>query len=112
MRLLMSVGSQNLAAHSVDRLAMAVHDVVVLHDVFALVEVEAFDLFLGAFQAFANQAVLDRHIVADVQPVHDAGDSVAAENAHQIVLSTDKKLGHAGIALAAGATAQLVIDAA
>jgi hypothetical protein len=30
---------------------VAVHDVVVLHDVLTLVKVEAFDFLLGAFQA-------------------------------------------------------------
>jgi hypothetical protein len=44
------VGAQDFAAHGINCAAVAVHDVVVLHDVFALVKVKAFHLFLGAFQ--------------------------------------------------------------
>ena len=52
--LLMSACMQDFAAHGISGLAVAVHDVVVLDDVFTLVEVEAFDFLLGAFQALAR----------------------------------------------------------
>ena len=57
--------AQDFAAHGVGGFAVAVHDVVVLDDVFTCVKVEAFDFLLGAFQAFADHAVFDRRVVVD-----------------------------------------------
>src|SRR5438270_662616 len=47
-------GPENFAPHGVNRPAVAVHNVVVLDDVFTGVKVKALDLFLGAFQTFGD----------------------------------------------------------
>ena len=56
--------------------------------------------------------MLDGLIVLHAQLIHNAGDVVAAKEAHQIVLQTQEELGRAGVALTSATTTQLVIDAA
>ena len=96
----------------VDDFAVAVHDVVVLHDVPANVEVVALDFGLRALDRLGNDPVLDRHVVFHAEPVHDAADPLRAEAAHELVFERDVEARRARIALAAGATAKLVVDAA
>ena len=45
-------------------------------------------------------------------PVHQAGDPVRAEQPHQVVLEREEEDRLARVALAAGAAAQLAVDAA
>ncbi len=79
---------------------------------FADVKVVAFDFFLGAFDAAGDEAVLDWHVVGDIEHFHDAFDAVGAEFAHEVVFHGGIELAEAGVALTAGATAELVVDAA
>ena len=103
---------EQLAAHAVDGLALLVHDVVVLEQVFAGFEVLRFDGLLRGRDALGDQAGLDRHILFHAEPQHEVLHALAAEDAQQIVLQREIEARTAGIALAAGAAAQLVIDAA
>src|ERR1051325_7138112 len=100
------------AAQRVDRLTLLVHHVVVFEEVLAGLEVAALDLLLRALDRARDHAVLDRHAFLHAQALHDAHDPVAAENAHQIVFEREIKTRGAWIALASGAAAQLVVDAA
>jgi len=59
--------AQDLVPLGVDRLALAVDDVVELDDALADVEVEALDAALGALDRLAHQARLDGHVV--VEPI-------------------------------------------
>ena len=43
--------------------------------------------------------------------LHQAGDPVRAEDAHQVVFEREVEAGRARVALTAGAAAQLVVDA-
>src|SRR5512133_2188997 len=51
------------------------------------------------------------HLVGSAELLHPARDALAAEETHQVILERDEELGAAGIALTAGAAAQLAIDA-
>jgi hypothetical protein len=75
----------NLAAISVDHFTVAVHHVVVLHDVFASIKVVALDLGLGTLDRSRDQAMLDRLVFIHPQSIHQAADPVAAEATHQLV---------------------------
>ena len=46
------------------------------------------------------------------ESVHQLGDALGAEETHQIVLEGHHELRRARVALAAGASAQLAVDAA
>ena len=71
-----------------------------------------FDLLLRALDGAGHHAVLDRHALFHPEPLHQAGDAVRPEDAHQVVFERQVEARRAGVALAAGAAAQLVVDAA
>src|SRR5204863_118847 len=57
-------------------------------------------------------AVLDRLVlVPAAEPVHHLLDALRPEDAHEVVFEAEVEARRAGIALAAGAAAQLVVDA-
>ncbi len=76
---------EDLAAQRVDALTLLVHHVVVLEQVFADREVLAFDLLLGALDGAGDHSVLDRDALFHSQTLHQAGDAIRAEDAHQVV---------------------------
>ncbi len=100
------------AAHVVDRRALLVHHVVVLEQVLAHAEVLRLDLLLRALDRARHHAVLDRNALFHAEPQHQAADALGAEDPHQVVLQRQVEARRAGVALAAGAAAQLVVDAA
>ena len=104
--------AEHHAAQRVDGLALLVHDVVVLEQVLADVEVVALDLLLGALDRLGEPGVLDLLALLHAQRLHQPGDALGAEDAHQVVLERQVEARGARVALAAGAAAQLVVDAA
>ena len=56
---------------------------------FADGEVLRFDLLLRALDGLADHPVLDRHAFFHAEPLHQAGDAIRAEDAHQIVLQRE-----------------------
>ena len=103
---------EQLAAHAVDGLALLVHHVVVLEQVLAGGEVLGFHGLLGLGDALGDQPRLDGDVLFHAQPQHQVLDALAAENAQQVVLQGEVEARAAGVALAAGAPAELVVDAA
>ena len=103
---------EQLVAQRVDRLALVVGDVVVLEQLLADVEVARLDLALRAFDRARHHRVLDRLALGHLQHHHDAVDALAGEDAQQRVLERHVEARAARVALAAGAAAQLVVDAA
>ena len=101
---------QDVAAQLVDRLALLVHHVVVLEQVLADLEVPALHLRLGALDRPVHHRRLDRHALLHAQALHQGLDTVRSENPHQVVLERKVEAGGAGIALAPGAAAELVVD--
>src|SRR4029079_6887430 len=103
---------EDLVPFRVDRLALAVDHVVELDDPLAHVEVEALDPALGALDRLADEAALDRDVVLEAHPLHQARDPIRGEPLHQVVLEGQVEAGGAGVALAAGAPPKLVVDPA
>ena len=107
---------EHLVAQLVDHAALLVHHVVVLERVLAGEVVLLLDLALRLLDLLGEQAGLDRLLVAlDVdaaEAVEDPVDAVAREQADQVVLGGEEEAALAGVALASGAPAQLVVDAA
>src|SRR6185295_14541691 len=95
-------------------LALLVHHVVVLEDALADEEVLLLDLALGVLDLLREHLRLDRLLFALLaggpEAVEDAIDAVAGEQAHEVVLGGQEEARLAGIALAAGAAAQLIVD--
>ena len=100
------------APQRVDRLALLVHHVVVLEEVLAGLEVAPLDLLLRALDRLRHHPVLDGNALLHAEALHPGHQALAAEDAHQVVLEREVEARRAGIALAAGAAAELVVDAA
>ena len=90
--------------------------VVVLEHALADEEVLLLDLLLRLLDLLGEHLRLDRLLVALVvdraEAVEDLVDPVAGEEADEVVLGGEEEARLAGVALAAGAAAQLVVDAA
>src|SRR5260370_17520651 len=74
------------------------------------VEVHALNLLLRTGDRSRHPRMLDG---LHLEAVHQLADPLSrrAEDLHQVVLERDEELARAGVALAAGAAAQLVVDA-
>src|SRR5215207_6098577 len=107
---------EDAVAVLVDDLALLVHHVVVLEHALADEEVLLLDLALGVLDLLREHLRLDRLLLAlladRAEAVEDAVDPVAREQAHEVVLGGQEEARLAGVALAAGAAAQLVVDPA
>ena len=102
---------EQLVALLVDDLALVVRDVVVLEQLLADVEVPRLDAVLGLRDRAVDDRMLDRLAFRHLEPLHDAAEALAAEDAQQRILERQVEARAAGIALAAGAATQLVVDA-
>ena len=100
------------AANAVNRLALLVHHIVVFEKVFAGVEVLRFDGFLGLLDTIRDHFRFDGHAFGHAEAVHKLLDALAAEDAHEVVFEGEEKARGTRVALAAGPSTQLVIDAA
>ena len=107
----MSLALEQLVALLVDHLALVVGDVVVFEQLLADVEVARLDLALRVLDRARDHAVLDRLAFGHLQPLHDRADALAGEDAQQRILERQVEARAARVALAAGAAAQLVVDA-
>ena len=105
------VALQHVPAVGVDRLALAVEDVVVLEDVLADLGVARLDLRLRALDRARDHGGLDRHVVGEVRAREDRLGRARLEQAHEVVGERQVEAALARVALTAGATAQLVVDA-
>ncbi len=99
------VALEHAAALLVDDHALRVHDVVVLEDVLARDEVLLLDLLLGVLDLLGEDPGLHRLVVRDLEAVHDVVDSVAGEEADEVVLTGEVEAGLPGVALPARAAA-------
>ena len=100
------------AAQAIDGFALLVHHVVVFEQVFAGLEVLAFDGLLRGFDAPRDHARLDRHAFFHAKPLQQVRHPLLGEDAHQVVFEREIETRGTRIALAAGASAKLVVDAA
>ncbi len=103
---------EQLAAQAIDGLALLVHDVVVLKQMFAGFEVLGFDRLLRSLDTARDQPRFDGNAFFHAQPLQQVGNPFLGEDAHQVVFEREIEARGAGIALTAGASAKLVVDAA
>ena len=75
------------------------------------VEVARLDLLLRLLQRLVDPGVGDRLAFLQAELLQHAVHAARAEDPHQVVFQRQVELGAAGVALAAGAAAQLVVDA-
>ena len=69
--------------------------------------------FFCAFSIWLREDLrLHRLVVRDLEALHDVVDPVAGEQAHEVVLAREVEARLAGVALAARAAAELVVDPA
>ena len=105
---------EDLAPVLVDHPALLVHDVVVLEHALADQVVLLLDLLLGVLDRPRQHLRLERVLLAllvdRAEAVEDLVDPLAGEQADQVVLGGEEEARLAGVALAAGAAAQLVVD--
>ena len=94
-----------------DHLALVVHHVVELQQVLADVEVARLDLALRLLQRLVDPRMDDRLVLLEPEPLQHAVELVGPEDAHQVVFQRQEELRMPGVALPAGAAAQLVVDA-
>src|SRR5882724_6719230 len=102
-RLFLTLALENLAAHPVDDLALLVHHVVVLEEVFPDLEVAGLHALLRGADGASHHRVLDGLALLHSEPIHDALDALGAEDAEEIVLEREVEARGAGVALPAGA---------
>ena len=115
-RMSATVSVDRLLAHQLDALleddlALVVHHVVELEQVLADVEVARLDLLLRLLERPVDPRMDDRLVLLEAELLQHAVHALGAEDAHQVVLQRQEELRMAGVALAAGAAAQLVVDA-
>ena len=101
-----------LTAQAVDGLALLVHDVVVLEDVFAGLEVLRFDGLLRGFDAPGDHAALDGDALFHAEALEQSADPLAREDTHKVVFEREEEARAAGVSLAACAATKLVVHAA
>ena len=101
---------EDLIAAPVDHLALLVHHLVVLEDVLADLGVLRLDGGLGTLDRLGDHLRLDRLVL--VEASHRPVQRTGGEQAHQLVVEAQVEPALAGVALAARATTQLVVDPA
>ena len=99
-------------SHLVDDIALGVGDIVVVDQLFADFEVDAFDLLLGVLNGLHEDGVFDGHVLFPVEHFEGAFDAVAAEASYEVVFDGEEELGFTWVALSGATSAQLVVDAA
>ena len=105
-----------LAAHDADALleddlALVVHHIVELQQVLADVEIARLDLLLGFFERLVDPGMDDRLVLLEAELLQHRIHALGTEDAHEVIIEREIEQRAAGIALAAGTAAQLVVDA-
>src|SRR5581483_7601527 len=101
---------KQLAAQAIDGLALLVHHVVVLEQMFTRLEVLRFNGLLRTFDSLRDHLRLDRDALIHTQPLQQGAHPLLREDAHQIVFEREIEARLAGIALASCAAAKLIVD--
>ena len=101
---------EDLVATQVDDAPLLVHHLVVLEDVLADLGVLLLDRGLGPLDGLGDHLRLDRFVLLEAthRPLQRSG----GEQTHQLVVEAEVEPALAGVALTAGAAAELVVDAA
>src|SRR5712664_2815122 len=105
---------QRRTPNAVNGLALLVHYFVVFEEVLAGIEVLGLDGFLGVLDAARNELGFNGHALGHTQAIHQGLDTLAADDDLMRIFGGEReeKARGAGVALAASAAAQLIVDAA
>ena len=106
------VGVHDLGTLLINHLALVVHHIVEFDDLFADVVIARLDLFLRGLDRLGDHRADNRFAILQILVHQPRERRLRAEDAHQIIVEAEVETRQAGIALAARATAQLIIDAA
>ena len=98
-------------AQRIDDFALLVHHVVVFEQPLAALEILQFDPLLRLLDGTGDQGMRQHLPLLRPHPVHQPGDAIRPEQAHQVVLEGEEELRGAGVALAARPASQLAVDA-
>ena len=79
------LAEEDLAALAVHDFTLLIHDIVILEDVLADVEVARLDLLLRVLDGIRDELVFDWLVLVHAELVHDARDAVRGEEAQQVV---------------------------
>ncbi len=100
-----------LAAEAIDGFALLVHHIVILKNVFARLKVLGLDGLLRGFDAVGDHAALDGDAFFHAEREQQSLGALAGEDAHQVVFKRKIEAAGTRVALASGASPQLVVDA-
>ena len=100
---------EHLAALVVNDVALLVHHVVVLEHALTGLEVAALDGFLRLLDGAGEHLMVKRRILVHAQSIHHIRHAFGAEQAHHVVGHGDEEAALAGVALTAGAAAELIV---
>jgi len=103
---------QDGIAQGVDGLALFVHDVVEIEELFPDVEVHRLHFALGVLDGLGDPRMLDVFPLLHAEFPHDVGDPFGPEQAHEFVREGQIEPGRAGVSLPARPAAELVVDPA
>lgn len=103
---------ERMAALGVDHLALCVHHVVVFEQAFTDTEVVLFDFALGPFDRPRHHTGLDHFSLFEAHTVHQLGDTLRAEQAHQVILERYEEERGARSPWTPGTAAQLAVHTA
>ena len=101
---------EDLTTFAVDHLALSAHDIVILQDVLAHLEVLRLYLSLRGFDRVGDHLRFDRHIVRDAGSTKESLHQHGIEATHQVVFEREIETRLTRIALTTGSTSQLVVD--
>src|SRR5690606_31303632 len=99
-----------MLAFAINNISLLVHHIIILKQALTNAEIVFLNLLLCALNAVADHAVLDHITFLVSQFIHQSGNSLATEHAHQIVFERNIELRSARIALATGTTTKLSVN--
>ena len=103
---------QHAITFTVDGGALLVDDVVKLNDALTNVKVVALNAGLCTLNGATDHGGLERLCLIKAKAVHQADHALTSEPLHQVVFQREVEARRTWVALAAGATTELVIDTA
>ena len=94
------ISIDDLQASRVDHLALLVHHLVVLEDLFAGLGIATFDGVLRSLDRLGHHLRFDGLVVGQ-RPIHHPVDCSCGEEPHQVILERQEESALAGLALPA-----------
>ena len=89
---------------------MFVHDVVILEQLLANLEVVRLHLLLGVLNRAGHHAMLDGHPFLHAKLQHEVGDSFGSEDPEEVIFQGEIEPRRTRVALTTGSAAQLVVN--